>query len=117
MIRLDLALDLAAEVASMVVLPARGGLARVASRTVDVAMDLADRVRASHDIQARDALASLENCLGILRRLDALGDRDAERLLAQCSELGRLLSVPPALVGFDRPTDCSPSFLDDDEDE
>ncbi|GIW07025.1 MAG: hypothetical protein KatS3mg060_1830 [Dehalococcoidia bacterium] len=117
MTALELALDLAADVATMVVLPARGGLARVASRTVDVALDLADRLRAGHDARARDALISLENGVAVLRRLEALADRDAERLLARCAEIDRLLGGrrPFSPLAFDRQTDCSPAFLEEDD--
>ena len=111
----DFGIAKAADVASMVVLPARGGLARVASRTVDVAMDLTDRLRAGQDGRARESLASLQNCLGILSRLDALAEADARRLLARCEEVERLLGGHPAYLAFDRPTDCSPSFLDDED--
>jgi hypothetical protein len=117
MIALELALDLAADLVETVGEPARAGVARVAARTVDLALDLADQVRLGHGLRARESLVGLENRLALLRRLDAISEGDAERLLAWCAEIDRLLGGrrPFAPLAVDRQTDCSPAFLDEED--
>jgi hypothetical protein len=114
---LDLALDLAADVATTVLVPERGGPALVARRTIAMALDLADRLRAGQSARAREALIGLENGVAILHRLEALATRDAERLRARCAEIDQRIGVGGSGVAlaFDRQTDCSPAFLDEDD--
>lgn len=117
MIALALALDLAADLVETVGAPAPASVARVAARTVDLALDLADQVKAGHGLRARESLLGLENRLALLRRLGVIGEGDAERLLAGCAEIDRLLGGrrPFAPLAVERQTDCSPAFLDEED--
>ncbi|MCS6802959.1 MAG: hypothetical protein RMM58_14635 [Chloroflexota bacterium] len=117
MIALELALDLAADLAVTLTVPARDGVAMVAARTVEIALDLADQLRAGHVGRARESLIGLENRVALLRRLAVISEGDAARLFARCAEIGRLVGGRQAFspLPVDHQTDCSPALIDEDD--